>query len=131
MRIEPTERLCQCAKPACGNRLTHRHHKGCETMLIRAFKRHAKQKRYKALVRRYKRFLKTDTCEICENHHEEIHHLYGQVILKEVKRLGFKPLRSWTWTEAEALMKQLRAYCDGWLQKKTPGRRLMKFRHTN
>ena len=96
-------------------------------MIIRAFYSKRKQKRYKALVKRYKEFRPYDTVEICENHHEEIHELYGAVIMREIKKRGFRSVRDWTWKEAEAVMEVLRAYCDAWAKRTTPGMRLRKF----
>lgn len=98
-------------------------------MWIRTFYGKRKQKRYKAMKRRYKAFRPKDTVEICENHHEEIHELYNHIIAAEVRRLGWRPTKAWTWEEADDLMKKLRAYCDDWLKRTTPGLPLKKFKH--
>ena len=127
MKIAVGERTLQCSKPGCTNGYTHRHHKGCETMWLKAFWHRRKQKKYKALKRRYEAFRKKDTVEICDHHHEEAHELYNTVIAKEVRRLGFRSTSAWTWSEAEGLMKKLRAYCDKWLMQETPGLPLRKF----
>lgn len=103
---------------------------GCETMWLKVFKKRKRQKRYKALEREYHRFLAKRVCEICENHHEEIHEIYNQLIAQEVRKAGYRPTSAWTWTEAEALMKLLRRYCNSWLRKETPGLPLRKFAHT-
>jgi hypothetical protein len=125
--VESTERLGQCAKPGCMERLTHRHHKGCETMWLTAFAGKKRQKQYKALERRYKKFRPKDVVEVCAAHHEEIHDLINLAIAAEVRRRGMVPTRLWSWEEAYSLMSRLRTLCDEWLQKETPGSPLKKF----
>jgi len=127
MKIESTERLCQCAKPGCTGTYTHRHHMGCETMWIRAFASKRRSKKYKAFLRRYMQYRKTDVIEICERHHEEAHWLYGAVITREIRKRHFKLLKNYTWQEAEEMMQVLRKFCKVWLEKETPGRNLEKF----
>ncbi len=127
MLIETPLRNCQCVKPNCNGTYTHRHHKACETMWLRAFVRLAKTKRFKAFVKRYKEFRSEDVLELCDRHHEEIHHLYGAVITKHIRKKLFRPIKSYTWKEAEELMQVLREYCDKWAVKETKGMSLKKF----
>lgn len=97
-------------------------------MWLRAFARLAKSKRYKAFLKRYREFHEEDTVELCENHHEEIHFLYGAVIMREIRKRKMRKIKTYTWSEAEAVMKVLRDYCDKWVKKETAGMPPKKFK---
>lgn len=78
-------------------------------------------------MRRYKSFNPIDWVEICQEHHEEAHHLYGTIIMRAIRRNGYLPIHKWTWKQAEVLMQELRVYCAAWLLRTTPGMKLRKF----
>lgn len=121
-----------CRKPGCARKLdrTARHHRRCETMFIRAFakvsikfpKPKSKSKTYKKLKSRYESFDTRDIIVLCDHHHCEIHLIYDEIILTSKIRLQKLGLAEYTWTQAYALMSDLRKTCYEWEVRETPGR---------
>lgn len=121
--ISTNRRDGQCRKPNCQNTVTSRHHRGCERMWLRHFAHRRRTKRYRDFRARYHEFHRDDCVELCAAHHTEIHQLYLTLIRNAIVRGDYKPLRRWTWEEAEDLMGRLRKRCDKWLKVETPGHR--------
>jgi hypothetical protein len=124
VRLDRVHARTGCIKPGCGREPTVRHHKRSERQWIRSWAATRRlQARYRAFVRQYMRFDPADTVLLCHDHHEEIHeHYYIQTGLYLQRHPSLrKPLHRWTWTEAEALMSRLSAFCDEWLQTPSPG----------
>lgn len=82
--------------------------------------RRAGQARWIDFCYRYHLFLPEDTVEICTDHHAEIHRIYDDIIQVDIRRVG-RPLSKYSWSQAETLMKKLRAACQRWLKIQTPG----------
>lgn len=112
----------RCAKHKCKTRdwVTHRHHLRHQFMFVKAFEWRVKQSRYIAFVERYFEYRDEDTVRVCSSHHREAHEKYDIIIQRWIKRLR-KPLRAFTWNEAEGLMDELEEYCRKWLNRSTPG----------
>lgn len=113
----------RCVKPHCrtGSTSHNRHHKQHQYMFVSCFVQTRKgQALYEAFVDRYYTFLNEDTVDLCIPHHAEIHLLYDAIIRKDLKKVN-KPLRTYSWKQAEALMEKLATACENWLKKETPG----------
>lgn len=111
-----------CAKPGCSNPRLQRHHKKHEYIWVAVWvKRRMGEPRFQAFSRRYWSFDDRDIVRICARHHVEVHAAYTRIIDQHIVKNSNPLLHTWTWKEADALMKDLEEYCDKWLKKKTPG----------
>lgn len=113
----------RCIKPHCGTRSLNinRHHKRHQFMFLSSFVRTRKrQAEYKAFVKRYYEFRKEDVADVCSWHHAEVHILYDRIIQQDIKRVG-KPLRNYSWAQANALMDKLEACFEEWAKIESSG----------
>lgn len=74
-----------------------------------------------AWIERYWKFLPQDTVRVCGRHHAEIHLAYDRIIVYDNFKRG-KKLDFYTFKEAMALRRKLRAFCNDWLKMETPGK---------
>jgi hypothetical protein len=121
-----------CAKPGCNTTRVYRHHRGGEHTFVRHFAwmlRVPKSKdRYAEFCRIYHSFRSRDTCNVCGDHHEEIHNRMELFDLDwMVENDCIKAFGSFTWTEAHALIKARQAFTDSWLKIRTPGIKERRF----
>lgn len=115
----PSEAVC--AKPQCGVDRLQRHHRAHEALWFGVWaQKRAREKKWKAFIKRYHEFRIEDTVLLCERHHAEIHSIYDRIIEQEKLRVG-RVLHWFTWPEAEALMQKLKEACDEWIVRETPG----------
>lgn len=89
-------------------------------MFLNCFRLRYRTKHYKQFKKLYEAFRPRDVVKICDWHHREIHERYSVIVNAHKARLR-KRLRSYSWKEAEALMKLLEQECDRWLKLQTPG----------
>lgn len=75
---------------------------------------------WRAFVKRYYEFRKTDTVDLCRRHHTEVHAEYDKIIAHDLAKVG-RPLSKYSWPQARHLMAKLEEYCLEWLQRPTPG----------
>lgn len=112
-----------CRKPGCKRRLTipQRHHRRHQLAFVLAFQRVGMSgKRFKEFCDRYHSFHPDDLVDLCEWHHAEIHAIYDEIIDRDIQHRR-KTLGSYSWKQAESLMKKLEKACLDWEKKKTPG----------
>jgi hypothetical protein len=77
---------------------------------------------YKAFCKRYAMFRVEDIVNICGDHHEEIHEIYNNEMLRwqKDKKLPWFT-RDTTRAQAKAFMKRCEEICNEWLKVQTPG----------
>lgn len=121
MRINLTLTSFACSKKGCkfvGPKGLHRHHRGCEAMILRHFQARARTVTYKDFLERYHMYDPEDVVPLCEYHHKAIHNsyvgAYAQVMRMHIGKIK-KPLSQWTWKQARIFMVDLRSACDMWL----------------
>lgn len=103
-----------CSKKNCGHKgLLHRHHTKHPWMWVNLFVRDLNfrtkkfKKRYRRFVNRYHSFNLKDWEYLCVGHHGEIHEVYDEIIIKNTVKKNYKPLSTYSWAEADALMNSL------------------------
>lgn len=117
-----------CSKPKCKRTNLHRHHKGHEYIFVALWTRvKVGDREFQKFARRYWGFLKTDTVDVCDWHHAEIHASYDKIINNHIVKVG-APLSRFTWKEARALMQDLTRCCNSWLKYVSPGIEPIRFR---
>lgn len=89
-------------------------------MWLRHFAHKRRRPRFKRFRLRYYEFRQEDVVEICNWHHEEAHVIYLSHINAMISEIN-KPLREWSWIQADELMRRLRSVCASWLTIETPG----------
>lgn len=90
-------------------------------MWLRHFRKKRATVTFRRFRERYLMYVSEDCSEVCKWHHEEVHRRYLRIIRSAISAKDYKPLEQWSWREAEELMQRLRAYCDQWLKRETPG----------
>jgi hypothetical protein len=120
-----------CAKPGCTHAgFVSRHHKRHEKHFINLWERigpplykGSKEKGRRLFLQlkaRYHQFRPSDTEDLCEWHHVEIHLLYSQV-WKNFEAKFAKPRAQWSYEEALQAMRGAEREFYAWVKLKTSG----------
>ena len=120
--VDLTKVKTRCEKAKCKTHdwVLHRHHRGAQSLFVHQFVWRFHQPKYIEFVKRYYRYEEEDICRVCASHHREIHDKYDAII-RSYSNKFHKPLRDFTWPQAEKLMGALIARCNKWLTQQTPG----------